>query len=1256
MTRRVLALATLLGALPVGRAVAQAIPVGTGGDVSSLVGVPLDVPFVVDMSARAERLGAFAMRIRWNPAVLRFDGGAPGSFGSTTINADSLAQGVIRLTGANPQGVTGLVTVALARFTPLVADTMTIGITLSELFAATIFTDLLPAAAVTSGLFCPARGRYGDIDGDGNVNSRDALLALSHAVGLPTAPYDITLGDVDGNGQTTARDALIMLTAAVGMDVSGTRVWGVAGGACTSGALATLMIAPGATGDLLPGEQVQLELRALAGGTLQTVTNAAWSTSDPNVVGVLVNGEITARSAGSAVIHAVKDGRDTAQLAVQVVTRRSAHWVSADAISAVNQVGTSQLPYATLAQGADAAQSRDTVMVRPGRYGEGAAFDRPVVLIGLTAGGAGVVIQGAAGDTVGLRLDGSGVSEVHNLAIEGFRVGLKLGPNVDTVVVDSLRVFAQSFQSCATAIESSDAWALIVRHSTLLGDGENGCTSGIDLNGNVRLVVVEDTRITDFGTEDTGIYGNNVDSMAVRRSDISDNGDYGIYVSGYPYSGGGRVPAATSVALVVEDSRFARNDYRAIYATDLRSARIAHSVIDLQSGNDDALTLSGNGTGYVQLVGDSILNSFQWIYAHNLDSISIDSTRVVAAYSGDFYEVGRLRVRTSSFTDIRDRAIYYDAYTLPGRVDLDSVTFTGSSACSRCLESVRAYSAGGTFTRVRVDNAHDGVYVSGDSNVTITNAVFTNVDNGVEIQGPFGAPPPRAEIRNVTVTDADDALDVDNMMSVIENVTLLRVFNGIRTSGSGVDTIRFNTITVADDDGIEASDAPVLIANNVITGVGSDGIQAYGPQPPSAADSLLIVNNSVSCTPFAGEAIGAYYANARIQGNTLTGGCEWGVYLQGGGYLPTMVVRSNTVTLDPASIHKGVWVDVGVRARIVGNLVTGGRDDGTILVAGYDQLNRVPWALVDSNTIQNAVIWGIRAEYVDSLEIRGNVVEDVASPSGYPYNTRGGIGVGNIQYAARIAGNTVRRAKSAGIAVDQFLCCFGDTARVYVDSNAVSASDTAAVRLDEGVLWMRHNNIRNNLRDGVFIGLASSVYEIHGNAFKSNGLYAVNNLADASGNSDGNWWGVDGQLPGSPGADSVSVNVFEAAPLAAEPSNLPPLAPPALRPAPSAAGVAGAQSQSPLVTTAEAGGRGPAAAPAVRAPRAARSEAPPAGPRARPMSAAEAQARAARAAQEALREQRRVVLDANRAAARAARDSADAMREAEREARRRATP
>jgi hypothetical protein len=63
---------------------------------------------------------------------------------------------------------------------------------------------------------CLAVGVWGDVDDDALVNSRDALIALSNAVGLPTPGYFVARGDVDGDGALGSRDALAMLSASIG--------------------------------------------------------------------------------------------------------------------------------------------------------------------------------------------------------------------------------------------------------------------------------------------------------------------------------------------------------------------------------------------------------------------------------------------------------------------------------------------------------------------------------------------------------------------------------------------------------------------------------------------------------------------------------------------------------------------------------------------------------------------------------------------------------------------------------------------------------------------------------------------------------------------------------------------------------------------------------------------------------------------------------------------------------------------------------
>ena len=57
----------------------------------------------------------------------------------------------------------------------------------------------------------------GDVDGDGSVNSNDALMVLRYALGLiPTLP-DMAAADVNGDGQIDANDALLIVRMALGL-------------------------------------------------------------------------------------------------------------------------------------------------------------------------------------------------------------------------------------------------------------------------------------------------------------------------------------------------------------------------------------------------------------------------------------------------------------------------------------------------------------------------------------------------------------------------------------------------------------------------------------------------------------------------------------------------------------------------------------------------------------------------------------------------------------------------------------------------------------------------------------------------------------------------------------------------------------------------------------------------------------------------------------------------------------------------------
>ena len=74
------------------------------------------------------------------------------------------------------------------------------------------------------GQVCHATQIWGDVDGNSRVDSRDALITLSAAVGLPVSGFNLPQGDVDQDGLTNSRDALFMLSYAIAVAAGASRV------------------------------------------------------------------------------------------------------------------------------------------------------------------------------------------------------------------------------------------------------------------------------------------------------------------------------------------------------------------------------------------------------------------------------------------------------------------------------------------------------------------------------------------------------------------------------------------------------------------------------------------------------------------------------------------------------------------------------------------------------------------------------------------------------------------------------------------------------------------------------------------------------------------------------------------------------------------------------------------------------------------------------------------------------------------------
>ena len=303
-------------------AAAQSIPVSAGSNASSLVGVDFLLPIEIDMSQRTDTLQSFALTLRWNAAVLELVGGGPGTFGELeSTDEDLISQGVIQLRGTNTRNIGGRFSVAVGRFRPLVAATDTIRVSVEELIAKTSLDDLRPQVALTDRSYCPALGRWGDADGNGLINTRDALIALSAAVGLDVSQFNAALADVDGDGSTQAVDALIILSRALGIDVGGSRLFSIAPGSCApSTALASFFLIPGNT-TVATGSTIEYSALATdSSGATVAVVDVFWRVSNLRVAAVTPEGAVHTLDTGTTVVTAFRSGTlDSAQSTVTVI-------------------------------------------------------------------------------------------------------------------------------------------------------------------------------------------------------------------------------------------------------------------------------------------------------------------------------------------------------------------------------------------------------------------------------------------------------------------------------------------------------------------------------------------------------------------------------------------------------------------------------------------------------------------------------------------------------------------------------------------------------------------------------------------------------------------------------------------------------------------------------------------------------------------------------------------------------------------------
>ncbi len=256
----------------------------------------------------------------------------------------------------------------------------------------------------------------------------------------------------------------------------------------------------------------------------------------------------------------------------------------------------------------------------------------------------------------------------------------------------------------------------------------------------------------------------------------------------------------------------------------------------------------------------------------------------------------------------------------------------------------------------------------------------------------------------------------------------------------------------------------------------------------------------------------------------------------------SVVVTDNVLSriLEDAITHEQIG-----RAPVGGFIARNGVTCTPMAAATYGVNVSAP-SVIEDNVIRDCD-YGVYASYSTNYPLADLVVRRDSILHGIgrwePLWMSGRYGLTTIY------GNTIRQGRYGMYLNPNILT--GDTARIVIDSNAVSQTTTYGIYINPSdpvsVIGLR-NNISNNLQDGI-LNTGSGLRSFTLGRFVGNANWAVLNSAvfDAT----QNWWGIANGAGGPYGsglqdADSVSnSNTDVSSWLTTDPSDTPPLAPPA---------------------------------------------------------------------------------------------------------------
>ena len=919
------------------RAEAQSVVARVGGELAGTPGSLLTVPLTVDMTGAPGRaLGGYRARLQWDPAILQYYGQAPAAgFAQPLERGDSISYGVLTFTAIQPAGATGDVLIAVPHFMVLDTTVSPISLTFQDLTSSgastTPFEDLIPMLSVVNGTYCPAIGKWGDVDSDGRADSRDALAALSSVVGLPLGNgMTGALADVDGDNAVTSRDALVILSYAVGLPVAGFRVLlNAAGASCTTGSATTLTVLPD-TIDLVPGQDVLVNANARdAQGRAVPLSNLTWRALDGAIAQVSAQVgyvQVTGFGPGVGRIVATLGPGVADTLIVKVAVRRT--WITdiQKAINAPVQTGSARHPFASIDAAMSNAISGDTILVRPGTYPELFNQDVDVVLLGDSINRPVIDPRGYQYYSPGSSnylTPGSGRVEVAHLVIRAA----------------ALYVAAHDMVVRNVLFDSS---TYNYRALELYGDGNGGGDlrasapgvrpaprSASQLNSG-STANVHDVQVTGRTTYSQAIYIRYTDT--VRVANVVTLADSSYYGSCYPGSNavievyyavdawvhdndvtGGECTGVSvqNDAYAPNQARLERNRIRRLAGTGIavggRSIRLAHNVISDQrnaypsSEKAGIRILPGESVDSVHSVGDSIINvSGAGLHVDSARALVVESLTVdgagldtTYAYEGSFLPAGiavlssgtKIVLRHNRITNVQGayNAAYGVGIVLGGwatRVDSRHNRISGTTGDAYAIyRSCYYYSCGGADTTaadsvVSVGDTITGGLGAGLAIQRVRSATIDSLFVSTTTYGFFSSQSHRVRVRRSHARNAAIGMYVAFADSVESR--------GNRTVADSVGTsLQFNTI---------ASVHGLAADSNFLGGLENTATNLF-------VDSSLIARNGV-IGYFAQAGAGANIRRTRFEDNVV------GIVFQAAAESLT-VRQSSFISNDSGAVENG---------------------------------------------------------------------------------------------------------------------------------------------------------------------------------------------------------------------------------------------------------------------------------------------------------------------------------------------------------------